>query len=79
MPECRRVARGIAVERFDVEHAECLVDVVGSHRRSSSVAHEPRDVQRFRNVLEVQTGRFAITKRFSVDTKMTCTRIASGL
>ena len=35
------VVRGVAVERFDVEYAECLVNVVGSHRCSSSVAHEP--------------------------------------
>ena len=33
--------RGVAVKRFDVEHAECLVDIVGGHRRSSSMAHKP--------------------------------------
>ena len=31
----------MTVERFDVKHTECLVDIVGSHGRSSSVAHEP--------------------------------------
>ena len=31
----------MAVERFDVEHAECLVDIVGSYRRSSSMTHKP--------------------------------------
>jgi hypothetical protein len=32
---------GVAVERLDVKHAKCLVDIVGGHRRPSGVTHEP--------------------------------------
>ena len=31
----------MTVERFDVKHTECLVDIVGSYRRSSSMTHKP--------------------------------------
>jgi len=32
---------GVTVEGFDVEYAERLVDIVGGHCRSSSMAHKP--------------------------------------
>ena len=32
---------GVAVEGFNVKHAKCLVDIVGSHRCSPSMAHKP--------------------------------------
>ena len=33
--------RGVAVERFNVKHAKCLIDIVGSHRCSPSMTHKP--------------------------------------
>lgn len=32
---------GMAVEKFDVEHAEYLVSTVGGHRRSPCMTHRP--------------------------------------
>ena len=32
---------GVAIERFDVKHAKCLIDIVRSHRCSPGVAHKP--------------------------------------
>ena len=32
---------GVAIERFNIKHAKCLVDIVGRHRRSPSMAHKP--------------------------------------
>ena len=32
--------RGVGVERFYVEHAKCLADIVGSHCRSSGMARK---------------------------------------
>ena len=43
----------MAVERFNVKYAECLVDIVGSRSRPSSVAHEPGSFLVFVSVMIV--------------------------
>lgn len=59
--------RGVTVERFDVEHTECLVDIVGSHRRPPSMTHEPSSFLVFVRIA-ITTGWFGV---FSAPTSTT--------